>query len=184
MNAEQDWPAAIELLHARLDAAFDAALAFFAHESDALDARATKDGWSTREVGDHLALANRYLLILVRKLRDKSLARAERGESFPCHAPVFEPLEKLASRELGWVHPEHMAPRAGASAAGVSESLRAQRNECLQILDQAPDGVGTLHGIRMSVAGQQKFDLYQYLLIIALHLERHVAQMERNRAAS
>jgi hypothetical protein len=52
-----------------------------------------------------------------------------------------------------------------------------------------PGGQGSLHRIRMSVVGDDdRLDLYQFLAVLALHLERHAAQarrtQERSRGAS
>ena len=37
---------------------------------------------------------------------------------------------------------------------------------------------GALHTVRMSVVGE-RLDLYQFLALVDLHLERHLAQLER-----
>ena len=52
--------------------------------------------------------------------------------------------------------------------------------ECCRLLDQMPNGEGSLYRVNMSVNGSGKLDLYEWIAFLALHAHRHVAQMEEN----
>lgn len=99
------WTAAIATLRARIDAVFDALLERTRLDASGLRARPRGGGWSGIEVLEHVALTNRFLLVLADKIARKSLARAARGASWPASAPSFARLEQLAGRE--WSAPEH-----------------------------------------------------------------------------
>ena len=71
-----------------------------------------------------------------------------------------------------------MVPGGHATAREIAGSLREQRRRCLALLTRMRDGEGALHAISMSVVGA-KLDLYQYLALVALHLERHGEQIDR-----
>ncbi len=178
---EEDWPRAIAQLRARIQRAFDALAPWLDAQPELLDFHPRPDSWSVGEVCEHVTLTNRYLLILARKIGIKSGRRLAAGRPWPDGPPRFEHLERLGARTFRWERPEHMAPTGRAPMAALCEELDAQRAECLALLARMPGGEGTLHRIRMSaVEGDDRLDLYQYLAVVALHLERHVAQMERN----
>ncbi len=134
------------------------------------------DGWNGREILEHVALANHYLLILVEKIRDRARAKLRRGEPWPRGATD---LERVAAAVPGpWAHPDHMTPTGDAAPAESARRLEEQLARCLACLDEMPDGQGTLHRIRMSRV-DARLDLYEYLELVARHAERHVAQIER-----
>ncbi|MFN0008387.1 MAG: DinB family protein [Planctomycetota bacterium] len=134
--------------------------------------------WSAIEVAEHAALMNHHVLLLVEKIAARCEERLARGEHPPEEPSRFEVLEKLAAREFHWESPEHMVPGGHATAREIAASLREQRRRCLALLARMSDGEGALHSISMSVVGE-KLDLYQYLTLVALHLERHGAQIDR-----
>ncbi|MFT4543536.1 MAG: hypothetical protein ACI841_002680 [Planctomycetota bacterium] len=182
-GAGAEWAALIARVGDRLTRAFEEVLGRLRRERAILEGRPGSGGWSTLEIGDHLVLANHYLLILLRKLRDKGLARAQAGAEIESHAPPLDAIEKLSSRSLRWVHPDHMGPRDAIDPVQTCLMLEQQLDECLSLLASTPKGEGSLHRIRMSVVGEDKLDLYQYTLVVALHIERHVAQIDRNDAS-
>lgn len=142
--------------------------------------RPGEGSWSVGEVLEHVALSNRYLLILVEKLRERSLRRLAEGAPLPQAVRDFTLLDALASREFRWPHPAHMAPSGAADRGAIASELEQQRERCLSILRELPSGEGALHSLRMSVVGA-RLDLYQYLRLVDLHLLRHLGQMERAR---
>jgi hypothetical protein len=135
-------------------------------------------GWSALEAAEHVALANHHLLLLAEKIAARSRARLARGERPPEEPSRLDSLEKLASRAFAWESPEHMLPAGGATPREIAACLREQRRRCLALLARMPGGEGALHRISMSVVGA-RLDLYQYLGLIALHMERHARQMAR-----
>ena len=179
------WEATIQDLSLRLQRAFGAARTWLDVPDRLFDHRPPDGGWSVREICEHLTLADRYLLILAGKIRDKSRRRALAGQSVTKSPPRFEHLETLARRELAWTHPAHMTPAGRLDRAELDRRLGADLEACLALLREMPAGEGSLHRIRMSVVpGDDRLDLYQYLTVIALHVERHLEQLRRNRAGS
>jgi len=173
-----------EELRERLTAAFGALRAAAARPTHDQDARPAPGAWSTREVLEHVTLADRYLLILARKLAARAAAAVERGEPWPAAPPRHDHLAALAERSTPWEHPAHMAPAGAVDAAELVRRLDADLAECLRLLDALPAGAATLRRIRMSrVEGDDRLDLDQYLDVIALHAARHVRQVARNREA-
>ncbi len=142
-------------------------------------------GWSALEVLEHVALTDRFLLMLADKIARKSLARAARGAAWPASRPSFAHLEHIAGRELEWRAPEHMRPTGALELGTIARTLESDRAQAIALLEQCPDGLGTLHRIRMSVVGGEddRLELYQYLDVLRLHAERHARQIDRVLAA-
>lgn len=168
---------------ARIETTFDALERWTDASPELLDFRPHPGVWTARGILEHVTLADRYLLVLVRKIADKSARRVQRGEPWPAEAPRPGRLETLAARDARWPHPEHMTPGGTAAPEGLRATLRADREECLAALQRMPAGEGTLHRIRMSrVHNDDRLDLYAYLELIELHARRHLVQLDRNRA--
>lgn len=179
------WEATIDDLSRRLRSAFTAARCWLDVPAALLDYRPPDAGWTVREICEHITLADRHLLILAGKIRDKSRRRVLAGRQGAGSPAGFEHLEALARRELVWRHPAHMTPTGIPDRDELARRLDADLAACLALLREMPGGEGCLHHIRMSVVpGDDRLDLYQYVAIIALHVERHLEQMERNRAES
>jgi hypothetical protein len=162
----------------RLDAAFRRIEERLKFPKEALARTPASGAWSAIEVAEHVSLMNHHVLILLEKIAARCEARLALGERPPAEPARADRLEELAERGFRWESPEHMVPRGHATAREIAASLREQRRSCLGLLARMPDGEGSLHSISMSVVGQ-KLDLYQYLTLVALHLERHGAQIDR-----
>jgi DinB superfamily len=183
MTESTEWSAFTSVLAARVDRALASVRAHAITPDDRLAFRPANGGWSNAEIAEHVVLVNRYLLILVEKIARKCAARASRGDRPPAHPPRTEHLEKLARREFDWRSPEHMLPKRTESSAVVAAALEEQRTRCARMIAELGQGEGSLHTIRMSVVGDDdRLDLYQFILVIALHAERHARAMERNAA--
>jgi len=175
------WPAFVGDLARRLDACFADVRERASASADRLAHRASERAWSNLEIAEHVVLVDRYLLILADKIAEKSRRRAARGEALIGAPPRLEALEKLASSAFEWHAPAHMIPTGALSSAEIDERLRAQHARCAELLASMPNGEGSLHHIRMSVVGgDDRLDLYQFLVVIALHMERHARAMRRN----
>ena len=135
-------------------------------------------GWSALEVAEHAALMNHHVLLLLDKIAARCAEKAARGERPPPDPSPLADLEKLAGREFRWESPGHMVPGGHATPREIAGTLRRQRRRCLALLARMREGEGALHAISMSVVGG-KLDLYRYLALVALHLERHAAQIDR-----
>jgi hypothetical protein len=177
------WPRAVQEIAARCRRAFDGLIQVFAAPTDTLGQLARRpapDAWSALEIGEHVLLADHYLMLLARKVAEKSAQRAAGGATWPAHAPAFEHLEALSEQPRPWRNPEHMTPGGKLDAASIRRDLARDRDELLALLASMPPGQGTLHRIRMSVVqGDDRLDLYQFVLVIVLHAERHLAGVSR-----
>lgn len=172
------WPESVAALDAELARTFGALLEACEFEPDALARRPREDAWSGLEVLEHVALTDRFLLLLVDKIADRCRRRVARGLAWPAAPARFAPILPLTSREFAWAAPDHMVPTGRLSPAACAVRLAADRDRCRALLAEFPAGEGTLHRIRMSVV-DERLDLYQYLALIALHARRHLAQLER-----
>jgi len=141
--------------------------------------------WSTLEILEHVTIADHYLLILIEKIRDRSRRRIAAGASWPSSPPRGDHLEAVATERTPWPHPEHMRPSGTMEVALIRERLRADLGRCEAILREMPEGEGTLHRIRMSrLAEDSRLELYQYVDFLGRHAQRHLAQIDDNRASS
>jgi hypothetical protein len=172
------WRAETAALARRLDAAFRRIEERLRAPEDELRRAPSPGSWSALEVAEHTALMNHHVLLLAAKIETRGRARFARGERPQPEPTRLEALEKLAERGFRWESPEHMVPAGQATAQEIAAALRNQRRRCLALLARTREGQGALHSISMSVVGT-KLDLYGYLTLVALHLERHGAQIER-----
>jgi DinB superfamily len=175
------WRAFVAELAQRLERSLDQVRARLRTSPGGLAHRTRSTAWSNLEIGEHVVLVNRYLLILADKIAEKSRRRRARGELPPAAPSRIDHLEKLASSEFEWAAPAHMVPRGNASVSEIDAGLREQFERCAALLAEMPDGEGSLHRIRMSAVGEDaRLDLYQFLAVVALHAERHARAMRRN----
>jgi hypothetical protein len=179
------WLARTTELDAHLESSLRAVTAWLDKPGTLLDFRPEPSAWTVREVCEHVALTNRFLLILVEKIATRSRSRSERGDAPPPLPSPIASLTELASRDFRWKHPEHMTPTGTVPLGDVRSELDAQRERARALIQSFPAGEGALHRIRMSVVGGEddRLDLYQFLEIVVLHADRHVRQMERNSSA-
>lgn len=181
MELQGQWREATTRLAAGLDAVFGALAERAGRAGGDLARRPAGGAWSGAEVLEHVALTNHFLLILVDKIAARCRARVARGEVWPAHPPAFEILRGLASRETSWDAPAHMLPTGAVAPAEAARRLADQGRRCAALLEELAFGEGTLHRIRMSMVGGEddRLDLYQFLELLRLHAERHVAQVDR-----
>jgi DNA-binding Lrp family transcriptional regulator len=78
-----------------------------------------------------------------------------------------------------WNRPEHMIPTGTMSLNEISKNLNSQKNQCLNYLDEMPNGEGVLYRTTMTVNQLGKIDVYQYIYFLAMHITRHLMQMEK-----
>jgi hypothetical protein len=169
----------IALIQQALDEAFDGLDAWFERAPEALAFKPADGGWNGREILEHVSLTNHFLMIVIRKGRDKALQRAARGMAIPEGESDLALLEPIGQRgAFVWARPEHMVPTSKPSLEEVRAQLRAQRAECLQILADLKGGLGRLHRVRMSVNDSGRLDMFQWLYFLAMHAKRHLQQLE------
>lgn len=148
------------------------------------EARERPDGWCVREIAEHVALANLYLLRLARTCADKCRSRMARGADAPRAATVAAAeLERCASALFRWDAPQHMHPTGAVPLAASLETISAQRDEALALWDELCEGdapPGRLHDVAMGVLGPgARIALPELLVFLALHAERHARQVQR-----
>lgn len=172
------WPAAISTIRSSVSSTLVGLAEAAELPAELLDRRPREGGWSAAEVLEHVCLTDHYLLLLLDKIADRSRRRLERGLPWPAHEPRFSHLLEAARPTFRWEAPDHMVPGGAWTPEESARRLLEDRARCLSLLDEFPEGEGTLHGITMSVVGG-RLDLYQYLLLLALHAHRHLEQLRR-----
>jgi hypothetical protein len=155
---------------------------WFDKDEPLLDHRPAGGEWNVRELLEHVMLTNRFLLILIDKGSSKALSQQYDGD----FSELLENyrLENGAMLEIGihksfdWHRPEHMAPTGELPLCEVRDEIRDQLNRCLIHLEMLSNGEGLLFKTTMSVNALGKLDVYQYIYFLALHVRRHLQQLE------
>lgn len=140
-------------------------------------------GWSVNEVLEHVMLTNHYLLVLIKKGREKALRKVTTlsssaivPENYSLSNPAL--LEIAQPKAFAWQRPEHHQPTGLRPMHEIRREIRNQLNECLFTLELLPNGEGVLHQTTMSVNNLGKLDVYQYVYFLSLHAQRHLHQMK------
>ena len=163
-----------------LDSAFGALDRCFDLGADALAYRPRDGGWSIAAILEHVTLTDHFLLLVIRKGRDKALKRAAAGTAIQGNVRDLDALAPIGHPDaFPWLRPDHMVPTGGLSSDDIRARLQAQHQEALAILRSLPRGEGSLHLVRMSVQDLGKLDLYQWLAFLALHARRHHIEAQR-----
>jgi len=173
---------AIAARAASLDRHFRALGPWLALAEPIWSARPAPDAWSPAEIVEHLARMHHFVLLLAEKIAARGLRRSASSAALPITPSDVSQLLHLAQNDFRWPHPEHMTPRGGRARDELRRELDQQCARFLDLLRRTPRGEGALHAVRMSVVGA-RLDLYQFLALVDLHLERHLAQLERTAAA-
>jgi len=135
-------------------------------------------GWTIDQVLEHISLTNHFLMLTLRTAVDKALRLAALGRPIPAGDSDLRRLDAIGQRgSFAWVRPEHMEPGGRAAPVETRAILRAQRDECLALLERLSHGEGALCQLRMSVHALGRIDLYQWVYFLAQHARRHVQQM-------
>lgn len=148
-----------------------------------LDYLPANGGWSIRQILEHISLTNHFLLILIRKGALKSIelaAGTEYSKLLTGYDLDWERLKLIGEqRSFEWNRPLHMEPTNSIPLIEVKRKLFEQKEECLSILDQIPNGEGVLYKTMMSVNNLGKIDVYHYMYFLVQHIRRHLVQMTR-----
>ena len=155
---------------------------WFDKDEPILDHRPTGSEWNVRELLEHVMLTNRFLLILIDKGSSKALRQQHDGNFDNLLEDYC--LENGAMLEIGihksfdWHRPEHMTPTGQLPLRDVRDEIRDQLNRCLIHLELLENGEGLLFKTTMNVNGLGKLDVYQFIYFLALHVRRHLQQLE------
>ena len=140
-------------------------------------------GWSINQILEHVSLTNHFLLILIDKAANKSLANVhnlileDELKNYNFHRSKLEEVGQHKS--FAWIRPEHMEPKGELSFQEVRVNLKEQLQQCLNVLDRLPNGEGVISKTTMSVNDLGKIDVYEYIYFLAQHGQRHVSQMAK-----
>lgn len=151
-----------------------------------LDYSPKNGGWTIRQILEHIALTNCFLLILIRKGTAKALRIVKKNGY--ANLPTMYDLDWNRLRAIGehqsfeWNRPEHMEPTGELSLESIKAWMNKQVEECLHCLDQMPNGEGALYKTMMTVNNLGKIDVYHYIYFLVQHAKRHIIQMEKTKA--
>lgn len=169
----------LEFLRDSIEAVFGTVDQYFELPENVLVHRLNDSSWSIREVLEHIALANHYLMLTLSKHQDKADRRAKNSQEVEMSQIDWEHMRLIGQRgSFVWPHPEHMTPSGKVDSGEVQARIADQKNRLLESLDQMQDGRGLLCSIKMSVQSLGKINLYQWMYFIVLHAQRHVQQIE------
>ena len=161
---------------------FDDLFYWFKNDDQLLDHRPSNNGWTIRQILEHISLTNHFLLILIRKGVIKSIEKASNTDYSSLLVNYDLDWEKMQMigehRSFEWNRPEHMEPTNKISMSNLKILLEQQLQECMSLIDQIPNGEGVLYKTMMSVNNLGKIDVYHYLYFLVQHINRHLRQME------
>ncbi len=138
--------------------------------------------WCINEILEHLALANRYLILLIEKGMKKALKMADPAriaDALKEYRLTWDRLEQIGVNDsFEWKCPAHMKPSGMMDAGDAWMELDAQRGTIIDALAELRNGEGVLRKTGMSVNRLGRLDVYQYIYFLLMHCRRHVGQME------
>jgi hypothetical protein len=169
----------IQRVKADLISTFDQLDTFFQLSQDARAFHPDPGEWCIDEILEHITLTNHFLMITLKQSLDKVLKRAQLQTIREGESDLDRIVQVSDPDAFAWIRPEHMEPTRMVISEEVQAKLRAQRNECLQILGQIGQGEGSLHHVRMSVQDLGKLDMYEWLYFLVRHARRHVNEIDR-----
>jgi len=142
-------------------------------------------GWTINEILEHIALTSHYLLILIDKGADKALRNIQ-GQSIEqllkTEKLSLDKIERIGMhKSFDWIRPKHMEPTGQKTKHEVIDQLNEQLNRCLKHLNKLKNGEGLRYKTTMSVDGLGKIHVYEYILFLSKHAERHIGQMDENK---
>lgn len=139
--------------------------------------RPNSGGWSIAEIVEHLAILEGRLLgmmtVMVNKAEKSGLQRNDENSDFK---PISLEHVVERSRQEKYNAPEAAQPQGGVSITDSLERLRQSRASlrALQPRFEATD----LTSARYPHPAFGPLDLYQWLVMIGVHEERHLRQIE------
>jgi hypothetical protein len=143
--------------------------------ADELARRPEPDAWSALEILDHLSLVER----LVAAMLERSVERGRQLGPDLCTDSVLHSLDALSLTTVTrpFRAPPRAHPRAGLTFSRTVAALRHTRARLLEAVE-ALDGLA-IEGIRFPHPMLGEFNLYQWILFVGQHEERHTKQIRR-----
>lgn len=173
----------ISIVQTTLIEIFDDVDTWFERPSELRASHPLPNEWSIDENLEHITLTNHFLLKVIRKGVARAIKRVQTQSIVGTESDlaIMQPVGIADS--FVWHRPGHMIPTGEKSMDEVRKLMGDQQQECLSLLAQMPNGEGSLYTVRMSVNDLGKIDMYQWLYFLALHAQRHIAQIERTYGA-
>lgn len=163
--------------------AFDDLFNWFESDEELLDYLPANGGWTIKQILEHIALTNHFLLILIRKGTMKSIEIAASSSYTDLVIDYDLDWDKLKligeHRSFEWNRPIHMEPKDDVLLIDIKAKLNEQIQECASLLSQMPNGEGVLYKTMMSVNNLGKIDVYHYIYFLIQHINRHLTQMRK-----
>jgi hypothetical protein len=141
--------------------------------------KAAPDRWSVAEVVQHLVLAEPFLFDTQQKLLSAPPATAEqlaaaKGKEEMIRKVIPDRTKKVQA-------PEPLQPTTGTKLGGQADTVAAFRDRRTKTIDYATSTKDDLRG-RIGETQMGPLDGYQWLVFIAAHTERHLAQIREVKA--
>jgi len=159
---------------------------WFEEPQDVKSYRPADQGWTIAEILEHIALTSHFLLKLIDKGTNKALRKSQEHSLEDQIQHFDDDLSRLDQigihKSFEWIRPEHMEPTGIKSEWEVKDQLIRQVQACLDRLSHLKNGEGLFHQITMSVHDLGKMNVYEYIYFLSKHAERHIDQMEENKA--
>ena len=141
-------------------------------------------GWSISEILEHIALTSHFLLILIDKGSDKALRNIKElsiDVLLKSEELNLDKIERIGMhKSFDWIRPEHMEPTGQKEDQEIIAQLISQLNRSLNQLELLKNGEGLRYKTTMTVDGLGKINVYEYILFLSKHAERHIYQMQEN----
>jgi len=135
---------------------------------DAASARLSENSWSILEIAEHVAVAEHGMFRAVELGTEKSTE--------PNYAADENIIRRGLNREAKIQAPERSQPKGRwktlAEAIDAFEKSRARTVDFVEKGEKDPRKIESVHPLMGSIDG------YQILLLMAVHAERHTAQIE------
>jgi len=175
----------IQEIQKHLIATHQATIEWFQESKEIKAYKPADKGWSISEILEHIALTSHFLLILIDKGADKAIRNINEESISDLLAKEELNLDKInrigLHKSFDWIRPEHMEPSGEKKEFEIIDELVTQLNRCLNHLDKLKRGEGLRYKTTMTVDGLGKINVYEYILFLSKHAERHLAQMEENK---
>ena len=152
---------------------------WFEKSADILAYRPADKGWTIAQILEHITLTSHFLLIVATNGCAKALKRAQSQAISDSESDLAKVTVIGMRGTFTWIRPGHMEPK-GIALSEVLNTMRAQEEHCLELLEKLENGEGSLFKVTMSVNKLGRIDLYQWIYFIAQHAKRHIGQMQSN----
>ena len=133
-------------------------------------------GWSVAECAEHVALTEEW----IRNLINGQVLASDPVPDKPRQADNEAVVRTIRDRTTRIRTYDFLEPRGRWKTPGdIADEYRAKRGETIEWVEHTAD---PLHFHFAPMPGLGELDAYQWLLLLAAHTDRHVAQIEETKA--